>query len=100
MIQHRRAHAPDAGAALFHEMEKYEALADERVAGAGTRFAFFETFQRGMSDRQTGVGDDDAVEIDLDDDVLTGVFVVAVSKGVDEGFAEGGFPDTRAVRFA
>lgn len=90
VIKHGPPHAPDAGAAFFHEPEKHEALAEERIAGAGTRFALLQAFQRRVTHRQAGVGNDDAVEENFDDDMLARIFVVAVSECVDKGFAEGG----------
>lgn len=43
-----------------------------------------------MPDRQAGIGDDDAFEEDFDDDMLAGIFVVAMSEGVGHGPGVGG----------
>ena len=77
----------DASAPGFNEMDSAEQVGDEGIATAGD-FGGFEGAQGDSFHESAGIADLDTVGEDGDADFV-GIPVVAVAKGVDNGFAEG-----------
>ena len=88
MIEHLVAHAAKAAAAFLDAMEIGEALRQDGIPRAGPVFALAEVGESDGRRRQTRAGNDHTIGKHFEHDFPSGILVLAVGHGVDQGFPQ------------